>query len=162
MQIAFVPENDSEEFVKACKDYQDIWSEFNEKIVQSFENITGLKFNDKPIKAVVYEGISQSHPLKLRASYTLETKKATLVHELGHILLVDNKIIPSRMSSHQLLYLFLYEVWVNLFGKQFADEQVALEKNRTEKYKTAWEWALSKTESDRKKLFSEEVPDIVY
>ncbi len=126
------------------------------------EGKTKLKFKDRKIAATIFEGMSSSHPLKLRANYPVDTKKATLVHELGHILLVDNGIKTERLSSHQLLFLFLYDVWCDLFGNRFADEQVLVEKKRADKYKIAWEWTLAKTESQRRELFSKEVPDVVY
>ena len=44
-----------------------------------------------PIRAIVYEGISNSGykriPMRMRASYPPDTKRATLVHELAHRLI---------------------------------------------------------------------------
>jgi hypothetical protein len=41
-----------------------------------------------------------------------------------------------------VLYLFLYDVWESLWGKNFADRQVEIESGRTGlyDYKTAWKW----------------------
>jgi hypothetical protein len=45
-----------------------------------------------------------------------------------------------------LLFLYLYDVWVDLYGKKFADEQVQIEYKRTNPrndYKGMWEKVLS-------------------
>jgi Zn-dependent peptidase ImmA (M78 family) len=39
-----------------------------------------------------HSGNGKDKPMKLRASYSEDAKLATLVHELGHILLIDNDI----------------------------------------------------------------------
>lgn len=157
MNLAFVPEQNLPELIQASKEYTKIWVGLGQKIIDSLENITKLKFTDRKITATVFEGISSSHPLKLRASYSTETKKATLIHELGHVLLTDNRIKPDEHTSHQLLFLFLYDVWCDLFGYKFANEQVLIEKKRADKYKVDWEWVLTKTMSQREQLFFEVV-----
>jgi hypothetical protein len=85
----------------------------------------------------------------LRASYQYATKKATLVHELGHRLIAKQ----SKADNHPILFLFLYDVWVELWGKEFADEQVAIESNRRGlyDYEGAWREALSISSAERKK-----------
>ena len=60
----------------------------------------------------------------LRASYEDETKRGTLVHELGHRLAAD---VPFKGDHHELIFLFVYDVWVDLWGKEFADGQVRIE-----------------------------------
>jgi hypothetical protein len=57
------------------------------------EAASGLKFEDREVKAMVLEVSSDSgykeKPMHLRASYPPDTKKATLIHELGHRLEAD-------------------------------------------------------------------------
>ena len=54
-------------------------------------------------------------------------KKATLVHEMGHRL---SFLLPrtAELDDHRLLYLFLYDVWTDLYGRAFADRMVAIER----------------------------------
>ena len=89
--------------------------------------------------------------MKLRASYPEGVKKATLAHELGHRLNSQLTNRPKEMDEHRILFLYLYDVWTKLYGKRFADEMVEVEKKRKGlyDYETAWEWALSMSESER-------------
>lgn len=95
--------------------------------------------------------------MKLRASNPLEQKIATLVHELGHRLLFQHGINGNeKLGIHQILYLILYDIWVDLYGKDFADQQVEIESNRKSPrapYKECWQWALRKNKNERKNLF---------
>ena len=85
-----------------------------------------------PIKAIVFEGISNSgykwKPMRMRASYPPDTKRATLVHELAHRLIAD--LSSWNLEEHPIIFLFVYDVWVKLWGQEFADEQVAVESER--------------------------------
>ena len=63
----------------------------------------------------------------LRASYPTETKRGTLVHELAHRLAAD---VPFKGDHHELIFLFVYDVWVDLWGQPFADDQVRIESLR--------------------------------
>lgn len=142
-------------FNQAVTEYQLIWQEDGEKIIQTIEQISGLSFHQQKIQATIYEDMSKSHPLMLRASYPKDTKKSTLIHELCHILLNDNSIPLKKFDSHQIINLILYDIWVNLYGEDFAHKQMAAESNLVERYKTCWNWALSKTQKERQHLFQE-------
>lgn len=160
LKITFYPESDKAEFIKAAKEYQDIWDSEGEKIIETMERISGLRFVEKFINAIVYEWISFSFPLRLRASYPLDIKKATLIHELGHRLLAGNKITKKgknfrALEIHKPLYLILYDIWVNLYGEDFAKKNVKIESERHEDYKEAWEWVLSFDKETRTKKFTE-------
>lgn len=164
MEIEFIPESDKEGFIKAAEEYKNIWEKEGERIMAKFEEISGLKFIESKITAIVFEGISNSgiidvSPMKLRASYPLKEKKATLIHELGHRLLFQHGIKRSKkLGNHQILYLILYDIWVDLYGKDFADQQVETESNRKNPkapYKECWQWALQKTREERAKCFLE-------
>ena len=76
-----------------------------------------------PIKAIVFEGISNSgykwKPMRMRASYPPDTKRATLVHELAHRLIAD--LSSWDLEEHPIIFLFVYDVWVKLWGQEFAD-----------------------------------------
>lgn len=94
-----------------------------------------LRFTESTVNATVFERISHSHPLKLRASYSRSVKLGTLVHELGHRLVYGARnprvafatARPSTEELHRTLDLFLFDVWTDLYGSEFAHEQVATE-----------------------------------
>ena len=166
--IDFVPENSSLELIKATKEYQKIWKKEGKRIIGKMEAISGLNFGEKEIKAIVFEGVSHSgranvSPMKLRASYQNDLKKAALIHELGHRLLSGHGVKSKGLSSHQILYLILYDIWRDLYGKEFADQQVEIEsrrKNPVAPYRESWQWALSKSRVERKKAFAQIIKEI--
>ena len=163
---------ESRKFDEATKQYQAIWDADGERIVATMERISGLEFMESEIQAVVFEGVSQSgsadSPMKLRASYPADVKKATLVHELGHRLSFPLRFYlgtQNELDSHRILYLYLYDVWVSLFGQGFADQQVAVEKGRTVPtafrwlagydYRSAWDWILKMSAAERSSRLKE-------
>ena len=131
LQVNFTASADS--FRPATAEYQAIWMAEGPRIVATMEKLTGLRFEPGPIEVSVYEGTSFSgdpggRPMLLRASYPAATKRATLVHELGHRLAND---IAVPFDHHELIFLFVYDAWIDLWGKTFADEQVVVESGRT-------------------------------
>jgi hypothetical protein len=159
IRLNFTPE--SEKFVEATKLYQDLWQAEGRKMIEAMEAVSGLRFTDKEISAIVFEGASSSgyreKPMKMRASYPEDVKKATLIHELGHRLIAQLKYTPSDLDEHRILFLYLYEVWTKLYGKDFADRMVEIEKKRKGiyDYESAWNWALQLTEQERATRFRE-------
>lgn len=159
VNISFSPE--SEKFAEATREYEKIWKDEGGKIIEAMESVSGLKFQETDIKAVIYEGPSNSgykeSPMKLRASYPTEVKKEAIVHELGHRLNVQLTSRPNDLDEHKMLFLYLYDVWVKLYGKTFADEMVAVEKTRKGlyDYESAWNWALSLSKEERASRFKE-------
>ena len=81
----------------------------------------------------------EDKPMHLRASYLPDTKKATLIHELGHRLQSD--IFHHDEDDHKYLFLWLYDVWIKLYGREFADAQVDVERKRGRMYPAAWDFA---------------------
>lgn len=150
VKITFSPKEQKEEFIQATKEYQEIWDQEGVKIVKALAKWSGLDWKEDKINATVYEGISYSHPLTLRASYPNDIKLATLIHELGHRILSSNHI-KIEDDSHKILFLFLYEVWADLYGEEFADKMVTVESNRKgiHDYEGMWNEALNKTQEER-------------
>ena len=120
------------------------------------ERLAGLPFvsalfADTAIVANVREVASNSgfrqSPMTLRASYSADTKKATLVHELGHRLM--HGLFRREEEEHQFLFLWVYDVWVMLYGRTFADAQVDIERARRGPYPAAWDYALKFTPAER-------------
>ena len=158
VKINFTPE--SEKFAAATKEYQAIWQSEGDKIVKAIEKISDLKFSESEFEAIVFEGISRSgypggSPMKMRASYSPDIKKETLIHEIGHRHISQLETRPDGIDEHSVLFLILYEIWVDLYGKKFADEQVEIEKARRGPYPAAWAYALGMTRKEREKKFRE-------
>lgn len=148
VRLTFRPESDA--FREACAEYEAIWHAEGARIVATMEHLAGVRFDSPPyadtsIAAVIFEGVSNSGfretPMHLRASYPPDTKRATLVHELGHRLQVG--IARPGEEEHEVLFLWLYDTWVALWGRQFADAQVRVERARGGPYPHAWDSALA-------------------
>lgn len=159
LAVTFTPE--SATYAAAADDYTAIWRDEGERIVAGLESHTTLTFAESTVDATVFEGISHSHPLKLRASYPRSVKLGTRIHELGHRLVsgARNPRVsftadrPATEELHRNLDLFLFDVWTDLYGIDFAHEQVAVERKRTAMYLTAWDWALAMERAQRKAEF---------
>ena len=156
--IHFEPESPTEAFVKAAGEYDALWKAEGVRMVEAMERISGLPFEERAIKAVIYEGVSFSgsgdRPMRLRASYPADVKKATLIHELLHRMLGRVKV-TGEIDEHRKIFLVLYDIWVALYGKEFADQNVAVEAKRKGlyDYETAWKWALAMSADERAAKF---------
>ena len=159
LRIVFRP--DSEQFSDAAHQYESIWANEGSRITAAMEAASGLKFEDREVEAIVLEVSSSSGykeiPMQLRASYPMDTKKATLIHELGHRLQSD--LFHQGEDDHKYLFLWVYDVWVKLYGREFADAQVAVEKQRGRMYPAAWDFALSFTADQRAAKWTETVAE---
>ena len=149
--VSFVPV--TPQFAAASDEYRRVWEAEGARIVAALERTAGLPFPAGPIDAIVSEGRPMAaydgRTIRLRASYSPAYKKATLVHELGHRLALA---LPrdSGLDDHRLLYLFLYDVWTDLYGKAFADRMVSIERRIPGyDYDSAWSWALAMTREER-------------
>jgi hypothetical protein len=97
--------------------------------------------------------------MRFRASYPADEKKGTLVHELGHRMNEQLKTRPPDLDEHRLLFLYLYDLYVDLYGKEFADREVAFGKTLKGlyDYESAWNWALAMRREERLSGFAEVV-----
>jgi hypothetical protein len=147
--LNFVPDTDSSS--PSTREYEQLWAAEGDRIVRVMEKVSGLKFRDTAITVIVYEGVSFSgyrdRPMRMRASYPPDTKKATLIHELGHRL--QSGLFKRDEEEHGPLFLWLYDVWVELYGREFADAQVEVEKRRRGPYPKAWDDALALSPAER-------------
>jgi hypothetical protein len=150
LQIDFTASADN--FQAATEEYRAIWAREGPRIVAAMERISGLRFEKGPVPVSVFEGTSFSgepggRPMLLRASYPEATKRGTLVHELGHRLANDVRV---PFDHHEVIDLFVYDVWVELWGQAFADEQVAIESKRNgADYAGMWKKTLALSAADR-------------
>ena len=160
VSMTFTAQDETPAFATAAEAYRRIWVDEGPRIVEAMERVTGLRFLETNVKAVIFEGPSRSgvgdSPMYLRASYTEDVKKATLVHENGHRLIAQLRNRPADLDEHRVLFLFLYDVWESLWGKDFADTQVRFESGLTGlyDYDSAWKWALSISKDERASRFA--------
>lgn len=156
LQLNFTASADN--FQAATDEYRAIWTREGPRIVEAMERRSGLRFEPGPIVVNVFEGTSYSGapggpPMMLRASYPDATKRATLVHELGHRLAND---VSGPFDHHEVINLFVYDVWVELWGQAFADEQVAIESRRNAAdYAGMWKKALAMSAQERARRLEE-------
>ncbi|HJU42905.1 MAG TPA: hypothetical protein VJ691_08820 [Vicinamibacterales bacterium] len=140
-------------FRDATEEYRAIWAREGPRIVAAMERLSGLGFEPGPIEVTIYEGVSFSgsrngRPMFLRASYPEPTKRGTLVHELAHRLASE---VPFKGDHHELIFLFVYDVWVDLWGQSFADAQVVIESGRKGivDYDRIWKQTLALSAAER-------------
>lgn len=151
--VAFTPE--SPRFERAADAYRALWAAEGARMIAALEAETGLEFPAAPIPVIVYEGPSWAglggRPMRLRASYSDDEKKAALVHELGHRLIIGMPRDPA-IDEHRTLFLFLHDAWSALYGADFADRMVRVERRRRGlyDYDAAWTWALAMTREERR------------
>jgi hypothetical protein len=150
--VTFVPQE--ARFAGAADEYRRIWQLEGPRIAAVLEAATGLSFPPLPIDAMVGAGPPMTaydgRTMRLRAGYSADYKKATLVHEMGHRL---SFLLPrtAELDDHRLLYLFLYDAWTDLYGPAFADRMVSIERRIPGRYDydAAWSWALAMTREER-------------
>jgi hypothetical protein len=168
VKINFYSEYDNPELEKAAKEYKEIWEKEGSRITKTIEKISGLKFEEKLINAIIYNEISYSVPLRLQADISIEHKKGALIHELCHRIVVGNNIhVKVRKTYtgwntdiHKHIFLILHDVRIELFGEEFAKEEIDFEISLwngkgISPYKIAWDWALAMTKEERQKLWKE-------
>lgn len=148
----------SDSVAAARDEYERIWASDGEKMIAALEKAAGLRFvyplyADTLIPVTVREvgsnsGYRDRSGMTMRASYPTDTKKATLMHELGHRLM-SGFYRRDEPDEHDKLFLFLYDAWIALYGKEFADAQVEIEKRRGGRYPPAWDSALALSATER-------------
>ena len=149
-RLSFTPV--SPDYAEAAGEYRRLWTVEGGRIAAAMEAVTGLTFPPARVDAIVSEGRPMAsfdgRTIRLRASYSPAYKKATLAHEIGHRLAFT---LPrgSGLDDHRLLYLFLYDVWTDLYGMDFADRMVSIERRIGPAYEAAWTWALAMSREER-------------
>jgi hypothetical protein len=149
-------------FTDATLEYEQIWAKDGEKIINALEKLSGMRFLDTAVTVIIMEVASTSgymeSPMLLRASYPVDIKKGTLIHELGHRLQACLGPHQDTLSDHDILFMYLYDVWTDLYGEDFAKQQVAAEsrrKNPTHDYQRMWQQALAGNREQRQKKIRE-------
>lgn len=160
LRLKFSSTTNDPTILLALKEYQSIWDKDGSKIKEVMGKVSGLAFSEKEISVIVFEGMSTSgsgnSPMKLRGSYSPSVKTGTLIHELGHRLIRQVKNRPAELDEHRILFLILYDIWTDIYGQEFADEMVAVEKERKGyyDYASAWDQTLTLTRRGRQAKFN--------
>jgi hypothetical protein len=161
--VTFSPEKKTPAFNAAVDEYRAIWAAEGSRIIEGMEKISTLRFPENSVKAQIYEGPSFAGrggtPMRLRASYQPDEKKGALVHELGHRMNAQLKVRLQDLDEHRLLFLYLYDLYVDLYGKEFADKEVAFGKTLKGlyDYEAAWNWAMGMSRDERLTRFADVV-----
>jgi hypothetical protein len=150
--VEFVPVQPR--FSAAADEYRGLWDAEGGRIAAALESAAGVQFPATSVEIIVSDGPPMTgydgRTMRLRAGYSPTYKRATLVHEMGHLLTLG---LPrtAELDDHRLLYLFLYDVWTDLYGQDFADRMVKIERRITGiyDYDAAWTWALAMTREQR-------------
>lgn len=156
--LSFVPAEP--QFAQATDDYRSLWLADGERMIAALERVSGFAFPRTAIEAFVANGPPMAEyggrTIRLKASYPDYFKRATLVHELGH-LLAFTMPRSAGLDDHRLLYLFLYDAWADLYGIAFADRMADIESRITGRYDyaEAWRWARAMTREMRQALLAE-------
>jgi hypothetical protein len=160
----------SDSFAAARDEYEKIWAAEGRGMIAAMELSSGLRFvypqyADTAIVVTVREEASSSgfrnrSGVVMRASYSADTKRTTLMHELGHRLMAG--LFRRDDEEHDELFLWLYDAWILMVGRETADEQVAIEKRRGGPYPAAWDHALKLSADERaaawKRVLDERLP----
>jgi Glu-tRNA(Gln) amidotransferase subunit E-like FAD-binding protein len=155
LTINFFPECDIPRFVEGAEVYKQIWDTDGEKITETIERISRFQFRADVYNAIILDNKpSASYPLILLSSYTLEQKKATLIHELTHkVLRRTDAMKESELENHKVMDLILYEIWTDVYGEDFAKSAVEGEQIWSDIYTKAWDYALAFTKEQRKEEY---------
>jgi hypothetical protein len=154
-------------FASAAAEYRQLWDAEGPRIAATMEALTGLTFPEDPIEAIVSETPPMTafdgRSIRLKGSYSADYRLATLIHEMGHRLALT---LPRRgdLDDHRLLYLFLYDVWSDLYGRDYADHMVRIERRIPGgyDYDAAWAWALAMTREERQARLRALMPRLEY
>jgi hypothetical protein len=144
-------------FEETADYYRRLWQAEGKRIMTALERESGLAFPARPLEVILRDAPPMTgygcSAIRLRGTYTGPTAVGTLIHELGHCL-TARMPRTAGLDDHRLLYLFLYDAWTDLYGPDFADRMVRLERRIPGRYDydAAWTWALAMTREERKSL----------
>jgi hypothetical protein len=137
------------------EEYRQLWAREGNSMIEALEEAAGVPLPARPLEMIVYDGRPMApygtNQIWLNGDYPGFYKRATLVHELGHRLSFSLRR-TAGLDDHRLLYLFLYDAWADLYGHDFADRMVRIERRipGSYDYDAAWTWALALTPDERR------------
>lgn len=175
MHFVIKPRDQSFNVVLETAQYQRMWQEHGQRVLQVFCDVTGLEFQQNLITARVYPDNRAFAGARYQAmhlpanSYSPENAKLiVMVHELCHRLLSGNALgtvglglVPHNNTSdpqaqefeHRHTYLFEYDVIDAALGSEYAQlcrEQEERSDINGPHYK-AWAWAMRMSKAKRQR-----------
>jgi len=130
---------------KYQKNLESCWKKEEDKIIKEIEKISNLKFKSNVdcyiVNDMFYDAIS--NPFTIRIEKDLGRIKSILIHELIHILFVQNsqklikliEEVPEKQHSYKVhfpLLLIHRKVLENLYGKSYFQKQLKYDNELTE------------------------------
>ena len=119
------------DFAPSAEIYRERWSEEGARIAAALERIAGIPFPDQRIEVLIRDGAPMTsldgRTIRLRAGYPINVWRATMTHELGHRLAITLGR-SAGIDDHRALYLFYYDALIELYGRDFADRVVSMER----------------------------------
>ena len=171
MKLIFKPhpkQRDNFEAFLQARRLERLWHDHEGVIIASFQLHTGLTFQEKQITVYVGADIethSGDNGQAMQIMYNSvdyrdpdEELVRALLHELAHRMLMGNGIRSAQedytysrnLLAHKRIYLFLYDVEVDILGAEIANEDVASTLQASNRaFGSAWDWALAKTYDER-------------
>jgi hypothetical protein len=147
-----------ERSAEAAAAYRALWEAEGPRMAAALERAAGIEFPPTPIELLIEPGRPMAsydgRTIRLRPFFSPQWSRGTLMHELGHRL---SFMLPrgEGLDDHQLLDLFLYDAWTDLYGPAFADRMVSGERRIGPVYDAAWTWALAMTREERQARLAE-------
>jgi len=154
-------------FADSADAYRALWDAEGARITAVLEATAGVEFPAAPIEVLLRDGAPMTaydgRTIRMRAGYRPGVWRATFVHELGHRLALTLSRTPD-LDDHRLLYLFFYDTLTDLYGQEFADRVVRMERGipGAYNYDAAWTWALAMTREERQARLSTLRPQLSY
>ena len=130
---------------KYQKNLESYWKKEEDKIIKEIEKISNLKFKSNVdcyiVNDMFYDAIS--NPFTIRIEKDFGRMKSVLIHELIHILFVQNsqklikliEEVPEKQHSYKVhfpLLLIHRKVLENLYGKSYFQKQLKYDNELTE------------------------------
>ena len=130
---------------KYQKNLESYWKKEEDKIIKEIEKISNLKFKSNVdcyiVNDMFYDAIS--NPFTIRIEKDFGRMKSILIHELIHILFVQNsqklikliEEVPEKQHSYKVhfpLLLIHRKVLENLYGKSYFQKQLKYDNELTE------------------------------
>ncbi|HLH70130.1 MAG TPA: hypothetical protein VKY90_14195 [Candidatus Dormibacteraeota bacterium] len=143
------PEADRSELVGAAEEYQAIWKQDGDRLVEALTQVSGLGFKGTFIHSLVHAGETTTFPLQFKANLGRQLKQATLSRHLTRRLLADNgldgpkKQERAEFASHANVNLVLLDAWHQVWGEDFAREAIAAESQAAPLLRRAWQLVLT-------------------
>ena len=164
---------DDNKYNMHLQEYKIIWENEGQRIIDSFEKITTLKFKEKELDLLINSGLNGSNSAgetisdKMIFRCNNRCKIGTFLHELSHRFIIEYDLenvarkVMEFDDIHEVIDLFLYDVIVDLYGKDAADMRVEYESNfDEEEYRLSWEKTLKLSFEERQELLKRIIKEV--